>query len=173
MPLSHAMLFGASTAGFDATIKFDGSYSVSACGGNYLFDGTISGSLTTISDPKNIIKNSFTHPQLSSFQLEASSSYEVTVINNMTYTSNETTDLAGLSIFTIATADGDPTQNVNFIQFASFSGGSPVTLSKQVITTGTFGSGVAPGIGFVIKRAVAGNTLSASNGLTLGITKTA
>lgn len=173
MPLSHGMLLGASAGGFDATIKFNGSYSVSASGGNNLFDGTISGTLDIINDPLSIIQNSFQHGELSSFQLEGSSTYEVTVINNMTYNSNETTDLAGLSIFSITTSDGDPSQNVNFIQFATFQNGSPISLQKQTITTGSFSGSVAPGLGFVIKRAVAGNTLSATNGLTLGITKTA
>lgn len=173
MPFTNAMLLGAATAGYDATIKFNGSYFVSASGSNNLFDGTITGTLDIISDPTGIIQNSFQHPELSSFQLEGSSTYEVTVINNMTYTSNETTDLAGLSIFSITTSDGDPSQNVNFIQYATFQSGSPVNLQKQTITTGSFGGSVAPGLGFVIKRAVAGNTLTASNGLTLGITKTA
>lgn len=173
MPLSHGMLLGASAAGFDATIKFNGSYSVSASGGNNLYDGTISGTLDEINDPNDIIKNSFQHGELSSFQLEPNSTYEVTVINNMTYTSNETSDRAGLSIFTIQTSDGDPTQNVNFITYTTFDGTNPVNLQKQTITTGSFGGGFAPGLGFVIKRAVAGNTLSATNGLTLGINKTA
>lgn len=173
MPLSHGMFLGASASGFDATIKFNGSYFVSSSGSNNRFDGTISGTLDIINDPLSIIQNSFQHGSLSSFQLEANSTYEVTVINNMTYTSNETSDRAGLSIFAIATTDGDPTQNVNFIEYTTFDGNNPVNLQKQTITTGTFGSGFAPSIGFVIKRAVAGNTLTASNGLTLGITKTA
>tara|TARA_R100000479_G_scaffold165914_1_gene105477 strand:+ start:905 stop:1426 length:522 start_codon:yes stop_codon:yes gene_type:complete len=173
MPLSHGMFLGASASGFDATIKFNGSYFVSSSGSNNRFDGTISGTLEILSDPKSIIQGSFQHAQLSSFELEGNSTYEVTVINNMTYTSNETTDLAGLSIFSITQSDGDPTQNVNYIEYATFQSGSLVNLQKQTITTGTYGGGQAPGLGFVIKRAVAGNTLTASNGLTLGITKTA
>ena len=171
MPFTNAMLLGVSTAGFDATIKFNGSYFVSSSGGNNRFDGTISGTLDIINDPLNRIQNTFQHAELSSFELEANSSYEVTVIQNMTYTSNETTDSAGLSMFAITQSDGDPTQNVNFIEYATFSNGSAVNLQKQTITTGTFSSGFAPGLGFVIKRAVAGNSLTASNGLTLGITK--
>ena len=95
MPLSHGMFLGASASGFDATIKFNGSYFVSSSGSNNRFDGTISGTLEILSDPKSIIQGSFTHGEVSSFELEGNSTYEVTVINNMTYTSNETTDLAG------------------------------------------------------------------------------
>ncbi len=170
MPFTNAMLLGVSTAGFDATIKFNGSYFVSSSGGNNRFDGTISGTLDIINDPLNRIQNTFQHAELSSFELEANSSYEVTVIQNMTYTSNETTDSAGLSMFAITQSDGDPIQSP-FIEYATFSNGSAVNLQKQTITTGTFSSGFAPGLGFVIKRAVAGNSLTASNGLTLGITK--
>ena len=170
MPFTNAMLLGVSTAGFDATIKFNGSYFVSSSGSNNRNDGTISGTLDIINDPLNRIQNTFQHGELSSFELEANSSYEVTVIQNMTYTSNETTDSAGLSMFAITQSDGDPIQSP-FIEYATFSNGSAVNLQKQTITTGTFSSGFAPGLGFVIKRAVAGNSLTASNGLTLGITK--
>ncbi len=169
MPFTSAMLLGvAGGAGFDAIIHYNGSYS-SSSGSSSTFDASISGSLSIVSDPKGIIVDSRTSTNLSSFILENGETYEISVIDNFSYSGNANSDRVALRIFSVQ-SDGTTTDNINLTSSIvnTFTNTGGVNNFKDVSFTITSGNGLA----VVLNKSGAGGNFSATGGLKLGITKT-
>ena len=171
MPFTSAMLLGVATAGFDAIIHYNGSYS-SSSGTSNTFDASISGSLSIVSDPKGIIVTTKSSTNLDTFILENSETYEISVIDNFSYSSSSSGDKVGLRMFSVQD-DGTTTDNINLQQDVVV---NPYTDSggannfKDVSFTPN--TGFNPGLAVVLNKSGAGGSFSATSGLKLGITKT-
>ena len=167
MPFTHPLLAVAAGSAFDCLIETTGTYSNSSGSSNQHTSYSANGTFNVVSDPKNIVVQTFQSGTRDSVQLTTSGTLKMTLITNYTYSPNNSNDRAGLTVVSLA-PDGDYTWSSSGYQHPTFNGTSAVAVEDATLDN----SATRPGLIFAINKFSAGGSFQTSGKLLIGINKT-
>jgi len=152
---------------FDCLIETTGTYANSS-GSSAQFTNFMAGGLfNVISDTKSIVTQVFNTSTRDSVQLTTSGTLKITVLENYTYTSSNSSNKFGLTMVSLA-SDGDYSVSTPSYNHTLFNNSSQQTVLNETIDN----SAGRPGLVGSLFKSPAGGSFSTSGRLLIGINKT-
>ena len=161
--------------GFDCLCEYTHGipHPTSSSSNVYRFSDQGSGTWNVLQDPKGITLRVTNNVAGDAVALNPSGTLKLTVITHPTYSSSNSSDEAGFSVFQLSSTSttASPSGNTGFITHKSFQSGSTQTVEDVTILIDG-NQGTRPGLYFGMKRALAYVNFNITGRLLIGINKT-